>query len=94
VIIWTENAVEQLDNAHAYISVSKSAVTADEIVTRIVTAVDQLARFPVSGRAGRVAGARELVVPGTPYLVAYSIDKDRIAILALCHGAQRWPAAF
>lgn len=60
---------------------------------RIVASVQQLATFPVSGRPGRVAGTRELVVSNTPFIVAYAVAKTRVVILALYHGAQRWPDA-
>jgi plasmid stabilization system protein ParE len=43
------------------------------------------------GRSGRVAGTRELVIAGTPYLVAYRVEAKAVVILAVIHGAQRWP---
>jgi plasmid stabilization system protein ParE len=61
---------------------------------RIVTTVQQLARFPMSGRSGRAPGTRELVISNTPFIAAYAIDHDRIVILAIYHGAQQWPEAF
>jgi toxin ParE1/3/4 len=36
------------------------------------------ARMPNAGRIGRVAGTREITVPGTPYLVAYRVLEDMI----------------
>ena len=61
---------------------------------QIVAAVQQLASFPMSGRAGRVPGTRELVIANTPFIAAYAIRKARIVILAVYHGAQHWPEAF
>lgn len=46
------------------------------------------------GRLGRVHGTRELVIPGTPLLIAYRVRKDGIRILAVLHGARRWPGQF
>ena len=94
MIEWTEQATRQLDQARDYIALSNSEDVADRIALRIVNSVQQLATFPMSGRAGRVPGTRELVVANTPFLVAYTIDKTRIVILAIYHGAQRWPEAF
>jgi len=94
VIEWTEQATRQLDQAHDYIALSNSEDVADRITLKIVNSVLQLAAFPMSGRAGRVPGTRELVIANTPFLVAYAIDKARIVILAVYHGAHRWPEAF
>ena len=46
---------------------------ADRIALKIVSSVQLLATFPMSGRAGRFPGTRELVVANTPFLVAYAI---------------------
>ena len=94
MIEWTEQATRQLDRAHDYIALSNSEEVADCISLKIVNSVQQLAVFPMSGRAGRVPGTRELVIANTPFPVAYAIDRARIAILAVYHGAQRWPEAF
>jgi toxin ParE1/3/4 len=51
-----------------------------------------LANHPHMGRAGRIKGTRELVVSGTPYVIAYRVEPDAVVILRLLHGAQRWPA--
>ena len=40
---------------------------------------------------GRVAGTRELVVPGTPYVIPYRLRTDRLEIIAIFHGRQKWP---
>jgi plasmid stabilization system protein ParE len=45
----------------------------------------------MSGRSGRVPGTRELVISDTPFIAPYAIDRDRIVILAVYHGAQQWP---
>ncbi len=94
MIEWTELATRQLDQAHDYIALSNSQHVAERVVQQIVSSVQQLAAFPMSGRAGRVPGTRQLVVANSPFLVAYAIDKARIVILAVYHGAQRWPEAF
>ena len=47
MIEWTEQAMQQLDNSDA---------VASRITMQIVTTVEQLKPFPMSGRAGRVPG--------------------------------------
>jgi toxin ParE1/3/4 len=94
MIEWTEQAIQQLDQARDYIALSNSEEVAARITTLIVTAIQQLSSFPMSGRSGRIPGTRELVISTTPFIAAYAIDRDRIVILALYHGAQQWPEAF
>jgi toxin ParE1/3/4 len=66
----------------------RAAITVD---ARIRVQIDSLARFPKSGRSGRIEGTRELVIQRTPYIAAYRIAGDRVRILRVLHGAQRWP---
>jgi len=60
-------------------------------VSRIVTAVASLTSFPERGRPGRAPDTRELVVARTPYIIAYKVQHDTIHIVAILHGARRWP---
>jgi toxin ParE1/3/4 len=94
VIKWTEQATQQLDQTHDYITLSNNKAVAARITMQIVTAVQQLAAFPMSGKAGRVLGTRELVISNTPFIAAYAIDRADIIILAIYHGAQQWPESF
>src|SRR5664279_1807381 len=91
MIEWTELATRQLDQAHDYITLSSSDEIAARITMHIAASVQRLATFPMSGRSGRVPGTRELVISNTPFIVAYRIEKERIVILAIYHGAQQWP---
>ena len=91
---WADEALRQLDQAHDYITLASGAAVADRITEHIFATAQQLSRFPMSGRTGRVARTRELVLSRTPFVLAYSLEHDRIRILAVYHGAQRWPQAF
>jgi plasmid stabilization system protein ParE len=57
----------------------------------LLEAVERLAELPGLGRPGRVAGTRELVVPGTPYVIPYRVRGDHLDVIAVFHGRQRWP---
>lgn len=94
MIEWTKQAVQQLDQAHDYIALVNSEEIAAQVTLHIAAHVEQLATFPMSGRLGRVPGTRELVISTTPFVAVYRIEKERIVILAIYHGAQRWPEAF
>ena len=94
LIEWTEQATRHLDQAYDHIALSNREEVADRIRERIVSSVQQLATFPMSGRVGRIKGTRELVITRTPFIAAYTIDRLRIVILALYHGAQQWPETF
>lgn len=82
------------NQARDYIALSNSEDVAAEVVLRILAAVEQLAAFPLSGRPGRVPSTRELVIPNTPFLAAYTVGEKGTVILAIYHGAQRWPEEF
>lgn len=58
---------------------------------RIETQVDLLMGTPEIGRPGRIEGTRELVIPRTPYIAAYRIERKTVTILRVLHGAQEWP---
>lgn len=90
---WTMPAVDQLENIFNYISEGNPA-TAGRMVLRIRDTIRRVARMPHGGRIGRVEGTREIVVPGTSYLVAYRIVENTIHVLAVFHGARLWPETF
>lgn len=92
-IQWTDTARSHLLHLDAYLS-ERSTAGAERVVDRIFDFVGSLDRFPLAGRPGRVPGTREIVVTSTNYIVAYRIDDQTVQVLAIMHGAQRWPASF
>jgi toxin ParE1/3/4 len=89
-IIWTERALIHIDAIGAYLDECNSAARV-RILGAIGKWVERLALHPFSGRVGRAPRTRELVVPRTPYVVAYRVRGENVEILAVIHGAQRWP---
>jgi toxin ParE1/3/4 len=90
-IRWTPTGLRDLESLHAYIADDNPDAAAG-MVDRIVSAIDELRRHPGLGRKGRVAGTRELIV--APYVVVYRSSPTAIEILAVIHGARRWPESF
>ncbi|PJI45585.1 MAG: type II toxin-antitoxin system mRNA interferase toxin, RelE/StbE family [Rhizobium sp.] len=89
-LVWSAHALADRNLIFDYIEAENpsAAIAVDE---RIASAVAQLRDFPDSGRKGRVEGTRELVIAGTPYIAVYLVSSDRVRILRVLHGAQRWP---
>jgi addiction module RelE/StbE family toxin len=92
-IVWREVALDSLQRIRAYIARDNPAAAA-RVRERILGAVRNLADTPNMGRPGRVEDTRELVVSGTPYIVAYTVLDDQVVIIAVQHSAQRWPDRF
>jgi toxin ParE1/3/4 len=92
-IVWRAVALDGLEQARRYIAHDNPSA-ADGIFDQILWAVERLAEMPESGHPGRVEGTRELVVPGTPYLVAYAVIGGLLVVLAVQHSAQEWPHTF
>jgi toxin ParE1/3/4 len=92
-IRWTRPALGDLEAIGDYVARDKP-VAAAQLVEAIFAQVDLLARHPHVGRPGRIPGTRELVVTGSPYIVPYRVRNDEVEILAVFHGARRWPDAF
>jgi len=93
-IVWSPEAIQDLISLRAYIA-EESPAGARRIVLRILRDVEHLLPGnPHMGRPGRVPGTRELVIPRTPYIVPYRVQREVIQILRVYHGARRWPDNF
>jgi toxin ParE1/3/4 len=90
-IAWSPEAIEDLVSLRAYIAEDNPAA-ARRTVQHLVESIEQLLPDnPRIGRAGRVPGTRELVIPKTPYIVPYRFQRTTIQILRVYHAARRWP---
>ena len=90
---WTPIAVSHLKAAYDYIA-ADNPTAAETVLERIFSAVEFLERRSNIGRPGRVAGTRELVIPHSPFIVAYRSHRKGVEILAVLHGARKWPENF
>jgi toxin ParE1/3/4 len=89
-VVWSRRAVQHLVALREYIS-KDSEQSAALVATRILDAIELLQTQPEMGRPGRVVGTRELVIPDTPYIIPYRIRNERLELIAVFHGRQRWP---
>lgn len=89
-LVWTRLAIIDINNARNYIA-EENPRAAEDIIQRIEKATQALGRHPMIGRPGRVQNTRELVIPGTPFIIPYRIRNQRVEVLAVIHGARRWP---
>jgi addiction module RelE/StbE family toxin len=67
---------------------SDVALTTYRLITGSVSPIDQ---HPF---IGRVAGTRELIINGMPYMIAYDIGDQILTIIAVLHISRQWPDGF
>jgi toxin ParE1/3/4 len=93
-IVWTKRATKHLQAAYEYWLAQTSGDAADRMLDRIFSVVELLERNPEMARPGRIATSRELILSPLPFLLAYRLRRKKIEVLALLHGARKWPTAF
>lgn len=91
-VVWLSEADRDLDDQIAYIA-ERDPSAAIAIFDTVVSAVERLSEFPGMGRAGRLSGTREFVIPVTPFVIVYRVRSDRVEVLRVVHGARQWPRA-
>jgi len=84
---WLKRGVASLLAVEQHIAADNPAA-GRRIADTIETAVNRLAQFPQIGRVGVVDGTRELIVPGTPFLVVYVVTQKEVLILRVFHCKQ------
>ena len=92
-VIWTSRANAEYLNAVRYIAEERPAIAIEQ-GDLVRQAAGRLADYPRMGRPGRRRGTRELIVPGTPFIVVYRIQEQKarqIQVIRVLHGAQQWP---
>lgn len=89
-IVWSRRAIRHLTQVRDYIA-QDSPDSAADVATKILESVERLTKHPNLGRHGRIAGTRELAFSGTPYIIPYRVHRNRVELIAVFHGRQRWP---
>ena len=90
-IEWSPDAVSDLKSISEYVEQDRSLETANKFARLIYDSIQSLGTMPHRGRKGRVESTRELVVSSLPYIVVFRVSTERLLILNIVHGAQRWP---
>jgi toxin ParE1/3/4 len=88
--IWSPTADRNADAIWEYIA-QDNLDAADRILEQLRSSATGLERFPLMGRSGRMRGTRELVIPGTPYILIYRVSRTEIEIGRVIHAKQDWP---
>lgn len=89
-VSWSARARDDLTALMARIA-ADDVDAAIRLRDQIFDAVGMLRDYPAMGRNGRLPETRELVLPGTAYLIVYRSRGDGTEILRLLHGARDWP---
>lgn len=91
-IIWTDHALNDLDQIANYIT-SGSSAYASGFVRQVMSRADSLELFPMAGSVVPEIDRddiRETFVK--KYRVIYQFDQNEVRILAVIHGARELPA--
>jgi toxin ParE1/3/4 len=90
-IVWTRHYLIELASIGEYIGKDNPRAAARVVNDIHSKTARLLSANPFIGRIGEIKGTRELVIPGTPYIVAYRVRDTQIEILFVQHGARKWP---
>lgn len=89
-IVWTRRYLSELEAIGDYIA-EHNPRAAVRVMGDIHRKTGQLlSANPFIGRRGEIRDTRELVIPGTPYIVAYRVTDTHVEVLFV-HGARQWP---
>lgn len=92
-ILWTNEALDDLEEILAYYYLEVSPKVADAVERRIVGEIESLPPFPEQVReSDRIPGTRELVVSRLPYIVFVQLRVDAIVVLNVVHSRRKFPA--
>jgi addiction module RelE/StbE family toxin len=86
---WTSPAAKDLEEIVLYIQ-RDSADSAKIVAKTLFDAANSLEFMPSRGRAGRIMGTRELMIPGLPYFIVYEVMDTAVQIHHIYHAARNW----
>jgi plasmid stabilization system protein ParE len=92
-VLFTGRARRHLNEISDYLT-ERNPGAATRVGARIRQVVALLEHLPHIGRPGLLAGTREMVVPGLPYVIVYRAVEDQdepLVVLGIYHCAQQRP---
>ena len=93
-LVWTRPALADVLHIRDHIA-EDSPRYARVVAERIVSSVDRLSMFPLSGRVvPELADPTLREVIDAPYRIVYSVRADVLAILTVVRSAQQFPTKF
>jgi plasmid stabilization system protein ParE len=91
LIQWTLHATDCVGHIFDHIAILKGKPAGYDATGRIVRVVQQLSAAPLAGKPCSREGLREIEVPGSPFVVVYTIEGEQVIVLAVYHRSQVWP---
>jgi plasmid stabilization system protein ParE len=86
-VCWTRNAIKELERIRIFLEETADSEVLLSEAQKIWESCQRLRQFPESGRSGRIAFTREVVV--SPYVIPYRVKKGVVEILNIFHSAQK-----
>lgn len=90
-LAWTLEAIQDRDEIYDHVEADNpvAALALDELISEKAS---RLIDHPGMGRAGRIAGTRELVAHRN-YILVYDLSGDLVRVLRVLHTSRQWPPA-
>jgi len=87
-VVWSESASKELENQVRYI-LQRNKDAALKMAKIIRESGNKMAERPI-GRPGSRPGTYERVLPGSPYILVFSLEAHTVTILHVFYEAQNW----
>ena len=87
-IAWSGRSLTQLKSAVDYLA-ARDLGGAQKLERQILDTIIGLARRPI-GRPGHRPGTYEKIVPGTRYVIVYTLGEGALGVTRIFHMSQDW----
>ena len=87
-VVWSQRAANDLRRYCRFIARDRPKAAAD-VNTRILSAVDRLAEYPLSAAQSMARDTRGLVVPRTGAVIIYRVANETLRVVTIRHQMRR-----